>query len=258
MVKCQNEKVLFSYLQLLLSRPLINVISGSEEGCPYHFLLHIRPLKNILLFDLFFLLLLVLVVFLSISLFLTTFILLLIIFLFFFFSYISMFSTHASSKIPSFSLSTFFLSSFPRCLLVRLPLSHNLHNHLNCVPLLLPILHLHVFPHIRRLKNHLSVCLLLYPSSCPSFLSLCLPLSHNLHPPLNYVPLFLPILYLHVFPHICPLKNILLFVFFFVLLLVLIVFLSVSLLLTTFILFLIVFLFFSLSYISMFFHTYAL
>ena len=144
-MKCQNEKVLFSYLQLLLSHPLMNERSGSEEGCPYHFLLHIRPLKTILLFDFFFLLLIVLVVFLSVSLFLTTFIIHLIMFLFLYFSYISMFSTHAPSKNPSFSLSTFFLSSFPRCLLVRLPLSHNLHPPLNCVPLLILPLHLHVF-----------------------------------------------------------------------------------------------------------------
>ena len=107
-MKCQNEKVLFSYLQLLLSHPLMNERSGSEEGCPYHFLLHIRPLKTILLFDFFFLLLIVLVVFLSVSLFLTTFIIHLIMFLFLYFSYISMFSTHAPSKNPSFSLSTFF------------------------------------------------------------------------------------------------------------------------------------------------------
>ena len=60
--------------------------------------------------------------------------------------------------------------------------------------------------HTRPLKPHPSLCLLLSHYSCPHCRTLCLPLSHDLHPPLRYVPLLLPILNLHVFPHICPLK----------------------------------------------------
>ena len=37
--------VFFSCLQLLLSHMFINEGSGSEEGCPHHFMLRIRPLK---------------------------------------------------------------------------------------------------------------------------------------------------------------------------------------------------------------------
>ena len=142
MAKSQNAMVLFSYSRLLLSHLLINERSGSEEGCPHHFLLHTRPLK------------------------------------------------------------------------------------------LCPYL-----------------CLLLSHSSCHHCLTLNLPLSRHLHPPLHYVPLLIHILHLHVFPHVRPLKSILMFVFLFLVLLVLIFFLSISLFLATFVLLLLFLLFFPFLYI---------
>ena len=196
MVKCQNTMVVFSYLRLLLSHPLINEKSESEEGCPHQFLIHIRPLKP-----------------------------------------------HPPICIL---LSPY---SCPHCLPRRIPLPHGLYPPPHYVPLLLPILHLHVFPHIRPLKIHPPLCVLLHPSSCTHCIPLHLPLSHDLHPPLHYIPLLIPLLHLHVFPHIRPLKL-------HFPLLVLILFLFVSLFLTVFILlffflilFLFLFLFLSLSII---------
>ena len=127
MVKFQNVMVFFSYLQLVLSYPLINKISESEEGCPHQFLLCIIPLK---LHPLLCLLL--------------------------------------------------YPYSCPRCLPLNLPLLHYLHHPPHCVPLILPILYLHVFPHIRPLKIHPSLCLILSPSLCSHCLPLLIPFSHNL------------------------------------------------------------------------------
>ena len=114
--------VFFSYLQLVLSYPLINKISESEEGCPHQFLLCIIPLK---LHPLLCLLL--------------------------------------------------YPYSCPRCLPLNLPLLHYLHHPPHCVPLILPILYLHVFPHIRPLKIHPSLCLILSPSLCSHCLPLLIP-----------------------------------------------------------------------------------
>ena len=43
LVKCQNVMVSFSYLIWLLSFPFMDVLTRSGGGCPYQFLLHIRP-----------------------------------------------------------------------------------------------------------------------------------------------------------------------------------------------------------------------
>ena len=43
MMKFQNAIVFFSYLQLLLSQPFLNVLTGSVGGCNCQFLLHFRP-----------------------------------------------------------------------------------------------------------------------------------------------------------------------------------------------------------------------
>ena len=99
-----------------------------------------------------------------------------------------------------------FSASFPHSLTLRLLISHKLHPHLHYVLPLIPILNLQVFPHIRPLKLHPYLFQILYPSSCTNSIPICVPIYHNLHPPLNYVPLIIPLLHLHVFPHIWPLK----------------------------------------------------
>ena len=99
-----------------------------------------------------------------------------------------------------------FSASFPHSLTLRLLISHKLHPHLHYVLPLIPILNLQVFPHIRPLKLHPYLFQILYPSSCTNSIPICVPIYHNLHPPLNYVPLIIPLLHLHVFPHILPLK----------------------------------------------------
>ena len=43
MVKCQSKIVLFSYLQLLLSHLLLNLLTVSEKYCPLKFLLNFCP-----------------------------------------------------------------------------------------------------------------------------------------------------------------------------------------------------------------------
>ena len=146
MVKCQNVMVLFFYLQLILSHPLINEIYWSEEGCPHHFLIHILPLK-----------------------------------------------LHTTLCIL---IST---SSFTNFLPLCLPLSCDLQPLPHYVPLLPPLLHLHVFPHIPPLKLHPYISLLLSPSSCTRCIPPRLPLPHNLYPLLNYVPTLLPLLHIHFF-----------------------------------------------------------
>ena len=141
------------FLQLLLFHLLINKISSSEEGFLHHFLLHILPLK-----------------------------------------------------LHPYLCLILSLSSCPHCLRIHIPFTHDLRTPLYYVPIILPLLHLHVFSHIHPLKNHPSLCLIIFPSYCPSFIFIRLPLSLDLHPPLHYVPLFLPLLHIHVFPHIRPLK----------------------------------------------------
>ena len=82
------------------------------------------------------------------------------------------------------------------------------------VPLPIPILHINFSPHI-RLKNHPSLCLLLYPSFYPQTIPLHLPLSRDLHPPLHlhihlHLPLsheVLPLLHLNLFPLSFPLIH---------------------------------------------------
>ena len=90
------------------------------------------------------------------------------------------------------------------------------------VPILLPLLNIHIFPHI-RLKLHPSLCLLISPSYYPHSLPLRLPPSCNLHPPLHLYPYLciclplprdvLPPLHINLYllsfplPHSFPLHN---------------------------------------------------
>ena len=56
------------------------------------------------------------------------------------------------------------------------------------VPLLIPLLHLHDFPHIRPLKLHPYLCLLLSPSYLPCSFPLSIHIYRDLHTPLHLRP----------------------------------------------------------------------
>ena len=143
MVKCQNEMVFFSYLQLILSHPLINKISVPEEGYPHHFLLQIIPLK---LHPSIFILLYTTSCPRCIPLHLPLsqdlhpplhYVPLLL-------PPIHLHSIRPIKLYPSLCI-LFSPSYCPHSLPLRIPLSHDMINTLHCVHLLLPILHLHVF-----------------------------------------------------------------------------------------------------------------
>ena len=150
MAKCQNTMVFFYYLQQILSQPLINVRSGSEEGCPHHFLSHFLPYHNLHIY------VTLLLPFLSLHVF-----------------------PRIRLKLHSSLCILISNSSYPHSIPLCISLSNDLHPPLHiylhfCIRIPLPLihdvfppLHLHLYPLYLPLTNYFPLHLTLTHDVCP-------------------------------------------------------------------------------------------